>query len=111
MLYYIVVVVAGRKLLLDYCFNKMKMDVNSRDMYKRTPLLRAIEGNRLEIVRYLLEKGANLDALPTTNKNILHVVAEAGNLQICELLLTELKVFIFLTRYRPFDHVNLVSSR
>ena len=43
--------VAGRKRLLEFCLDKGYCTLDSFDQYKRTPLLRAVEGNRLEIVQ------------------------------------------------------------
>ena len=86
--------VSGRKRLLDYGFDNLNPcdTYMYRDDYMRTPLMRAVEGNQHSVVRYVLSRGVNLDAHSTTNRNILHYVAESGNLTICDMLLAELKV-------------------
>ena len=40
----------GRSLLLQYCVTELKMSKDSSDMYDRTPLLRAVEAGRENIV-------------------------------------------------------------
>ena len=41
----------GRKRLLEHLLDIVGVDVNSNDIYKRTPLLRAIEGAHFDVVQ------------------------------------------------------------
>ena len=41
----------GRKILLEHLLDIERVDVNTKDIYDRTPLLRAIEGARFAIVQ------------------------------------------------------------
>ena len=41
----------GRQQCAQYCINNLKMNVNGTDTYNRTPILRACEGNRIDLVR------------------------------------------------------------
>lgn len=39
----------------------------------------------MDIIKFLLENGAEIDAKDNSGKNSLHLAAENGNLNICEL--------------------------
>ena len=41
----------GRKRLLEYLIETVGVDKDTRDLYERTPLLRAIEGGRGDVVK------------------------------------------------------------
>ncbi|KAI3893431.1 hypothetical protein MKX03_020275, partial [Papaver bracteatum] len=55
---------------------------------RRTPLHHACLGGHFNTVRYLLEKGANPDALDRINGTPLHCAAKSGNTKIITLLLS-----------------------
>ena len=41
----------GRKLLLQYILDSKLLPIDSKDQYQRTALMRAVDGNRCEIVK------------------------------------------------------------
>ena len=41
----------GRKPLVEHVLNNEQISIETTDIYKRTPLLRAIEGKRFDIVQ------------------------------------------------------------
>ena len=47
----VVTAFAGRKPCLEYCIDSLKMAVDSKDMYDRTPLHRAVEGSKYDIAK------------------------------------------------------------
>lgn len=53
----------------------LESNVNSRSIYKRTPLLAACSGCNMEIVKALVDKGACLTDLDDCNDNCLHLAA------------------------------------
>ena len=42
---------AGRKPCLEYCLEQLKMNVDCKDMYERTPLHRSVEGGKYDIAK------------------------------------------------------------
>ncbi len=74
-------------------------DVNARDSRGMTPLLFAVTGEHPEIVRFLLEHGADVNArfllpggeqtaIPGGGQTVLHAAVSHGNLQIAQFLLS-----------------------
>jgi ankyrin repeat protein len=64
-------------------------DVNARDALGMTPLLFAVTGDDPEIVRFLLDHGANANArLSVSGQSVLHVAVSHGNPQIVQLVLS-----------------------
>ena len=61
-------------------------DVNARDNFLNTPLVGAVKGRHLEIVRLLVEPGANLDAKDEEGRTAFHVAAEYGYHDIAKML-------------------------
>lgn len=63
-------------------------DPNAADSTDMRPLMAAIMGGKIEIVRALLEKGASINAVEGWTKSTpLHLAASEGNVQIILLLL------------------------
>ena len=52
-----------------------------------TPLMTASYSGKLEVVRYLLEQGANRDKVNNEGYTSLHLAALYGNLDIAKLLM------------------------
>lgn len=54
-------------------------DVNKRDSHKRTPLHLAVLNGDVNLVKKLLERGANVNLVDDVGSNPLHRAAENGN--------------------------------
>ncbi len=64
------------------------LDVNARSPFVRTtPLILAAWNNHLDMVRLLLDRGADANAEDLTGWTALHAAAFAGNTEIMQLLL------------------------
>lgn len=74
---------------LRYFIEEKGMDVNSRDKIGMTPLIRTCyqEKEHLEIIKYLLEKGASTYYKCQGNYRALHYAAMRGHNNIVEVLL------------------------
>ncbi|KAK8798793.1 hypothetical protein WA158_007877 [Blastocystis sp. Blastoise] len=63
-------------------------DINNTDFLGRTALHIAILSHQTEAVKYLLSHGANIKLLFNNGRNVFHVAAQYGYLDILELLTT-----------------------
>ena len=45
----------------------------------RTPLLTAAASGKIEALFKLLDRGADIEAFDTSNKNIIYIIVEQGN--------------------------------
>ena len=63
------------------------MDVDMRDNTGRSALMKACETGRMEIVQYLLTKGAIITIEDLRRRTPLHVAAENGHADIARLLI------------------------
>ena len=63
-------------------------DLEARDSTMRTPLIRATLYSSISIVRWLLEKGADINAVDEANRSVLHyAVRNSPEPELTELLL------------------------
>lgn len=63
-------------------------------MSRDTPLVAAIQGGKIEVVRFLLEEGADMDLLPfaedgktPTTRSLIEMAASYGHVDIMRLLI------------------------
>ena len=71
------------KILIE-CSND---NCNDNDGYRNTPLIYAAMYGNVEVVRVLLEGGANVDRADAYRDTALHWAAFYGHLDVCRLLL------------------------
>lgn len=77
----------GNKKSVKLLFSELTK--NNQDAKGCTPLLAAAESGNCNVVRFLLEKGAD-STIPTKNGTLpLHFAAQAGNLEMVKLLFSE----------------------
>lgn len=64
-------------------------DINAQDSRNGyTPLIYAVKNNKINAVRYLITRGANLNKQAFDGNTALHIAMMTGNLQITEILLS-----------------------
>jgi len=61
--------------------------LNSPDQNQKTPLLLSLESGHIDIARYLIEQGADVNLKDKDKSSPLHNAAFLGNLEIVDLLL------------------------
>lgn len=90
--------VADREKIVDYIINTCpNVDIEARDNYGYTPLIFAVDSCNVEMVKILIEAGANLDASDTSGRTaLIHSVEYDFGCDVVEVLLeagadTELK--------------------
>jgi len=57
------------------------------DGHRSTPLIHAAANGRVEVVRVLLEGGANVERVNAYQRTALYIAASHGHLEVCRLLL------------------------
>ncbi|KAM0916305.1 hypothetical protein ACQ4PT_010366 [Festuca glaucescens] len=74
----------------EYLVEDVRVDVDAVDICGRTPLVWAItcKDGYVDIVRYLLDHGANPDNVDKTGFTPLHEAAKKGHCEVVELLLS-----------------------
>lgn len=58
--------------------SQCSFNINAPDQYLRTPLMEAAETVRVDIIKFLLEKGANPAARDNQNETLLHKLVRGG---------------------------------
>lgn len=64
-----------------------------------TPLMEASQEGHLELVRFLLEYGANVNAVTQTNDTALTYACENGHTDVAELLIQVRNLYLVLIEY------------
>ncbi len=76
----------GNKEVVELLLEK-GVDIEARDVQKRTALHIAVKNGDFEITELLLEKGADIEATELFGRTPLHFAAEEGQKELTELLL------------------------
>ncbi|KAK3157986.1 hypothetical protein QOZ80_2AG0131290 [Eleusine coracana subsp. coracana] len=77
----------GKQKMCAYLVEGVRMNVDAMDDAGRTPLIHAIFGEHADIVKYLLDHGANKDNVDRNGFTPLHSAAGLGCRETVELLL------------------------
>ncbi|GFY46941.1 ankyrin repeat domain-containing protein 16 [Trichonephila inaurata madagascariensis] len=56
-------------------------DINVKDSCGITPIMDAVSGNHNHVVKFFIENGSSLKEEDKLGRNVLHIAAEAGNLE------------------------------
>jgi serine/threonine-protein phosphatase 6 regulatory ankyrin repeat subunit B len=66
---------------------KAKVDVNTKDNYGRTALMKAVENNQRDLAEILIKAGANINARDNFGWTTLMMAAENGYFEMLEILI------------------------
>jgi len=81
-------------------------DVNAKDRYGWTPVIRAALANDLDTVRFLIEKGADVRQIGNNGATAFYFAASRGNLDLVELIYSadpKLNIRQGVSPYTPMD--------
>jgi len=76
----------GKLGIIKYLFKKHRFNVNQKHYDGDTPLRRAIYGNQFEVVKYLVENGADVNAKDNCNSTPLYYACNYGDLEMVKYL-------------------------
>ncbi|XP_067676259.1 protein fem-1 homolog C-like [Haliotis asinina] len=79
---------AGHFDIVKYLLSLNSVDINSRGMEKRTPVMVAGQHGHRKVVELLVKHGANLLLSDIRGNNILHCACTAGHFDIVKYLLS-----------------------
>jgi len=65
------------------------LNVNREDGYRNTAMHYACEGGNFEVLKYLIEKGGNIEVKSVDETSLLHVAGLGGNVKTIEYLLSK----------------------
>ncbi|XP_067661926.1 ankyrin repeat domain-containing protein 50-like [Haliotis asinina] len=79
----------GRLEVLMYILSLSTVDINSRDVRQKTPVMTAAESGQKEVVELLVERGANLSLVCDRGRNILHLACSRGHMEVVKYILSQ----------------------
>nr|UCK81625.1 26S proteasome non-ATPase regulatory subunit 10 [Arenicola marina] len=77
----------GHAAVVDFLLTQHSVNVDQRDESNWTPLLISVSAGKEDIVRNLINRGAQINAVNSTGQCALHYAASKDRYQIAELLL------------------------
>ena len=89
--------IRGDRLMLDYLIEHPYIDINARDDNMTTPIYCAMVNKQYDVVKLLLERGADFKIGDRHKKTILHLASEQGNKAIVKDLVEKYKDDIHAT--------------
>lgn len=75
--------------LIKYLVEKVKLDVNARNLENQTALHLATYFANMPVVEYLIENGAQVDARDKNNALPLHIASAYSHISLLELFLSK----------------------
>jgi ankyrin repeat protein/L-ascorbate metabolism protein UlaG (beta-lactamase superfamily) len=93
--------------VVKYLIEEKKMDVNEVDNLNNIPLNSAVEHGRLDIVKYLLEKGANINHALNNHSTWLILAAQNNNPELIQLLIDK---GTKINEYDDFGNTALITA-
>ena len=88
--------------------NRDQLDLLTKDGKRNTPLLLACSNGQVEVVRFLVELGANIVAFNATGLGVIELSAFSGHLHVLEyfLELNSPEINVYMSLVRALDNVK-----
>ena len=105
----------GHLEILRFCLERYPENVssilNKRGQYGHTPLLSAVRGGQREVIKDLVDQGANVNAKDSGNGNALHLVMKYKQFHLIPLLVRDLGVSPGHHRHRGPTAIDLAVRK
>ena len=105
-----VAAIRGDRLMLDYLIEHPYIDINMQDDYATTSIYCAMVQKQYDVVKLLLERGADFKIGDKHRKTVLHLAAEQGNKTICKDLVEKYKDDINFTNDENMNALHFASK-
>jgi len=79
--------VKGQTAVVEFLIKEVGVEVDSQEGTGSTPLHAAASLGKVEMCQYLIQQGADIEALDVCGFTPLHQAATEGNIEVCQLLL------------------------
>nr|XP_039248464.1 ankyrin repeat domain-containing protein 16-like [Styela clava] len=79
----------GKKEVLDILMQKCDSRLDEQDSCGSTPLMEAVKGGHLHLAKNLIRNGARIEKLDNLGRNVLHIAAECGKMDVIKYLVLE----------------------
>lgn len=100
-------VARGNKRLVEVFFKYHKIDINAQGYKKQTALHVAVQNGHVELVKALLQWGANVNAEDKKKETPLHIASREGQVEIVQLLLVEDAIRVNQKNYYDTTPLNV----
>ena len=84
----------GQLPIVKYLIEKQKVDIDINGYNDKTPLHYACENDYLQIIEYLISKGANVNVKDYLGDYVIHYASRGGLLQTVQYLIEKQNVDI-----------------
>jgi len=100
----------GDMKMLEFLITHPYIDMNALDDASTTPIHCAISHSQLDVVKLLLEKGADVNIPDAQRKTCVHIAAEQGNKMMCKLLIETYKADIRILTEQDQTPLHFASA-
>lgn len=76
--------------VVEFVLSLSKIDINSRGLLRRTPVMNAVHQGHLHIVKLLVNKGCDLTITDAFRNNVLHLACEGNNQRMVKCSFTSI---------------------
>ncbi|XP_046346164.2 ankyrin repeat domain-containing protein 50-like [Haliotis rufescens] len=97
--------------VVKYLLSQDTLNVNSRGLMKRTPMMRAAEKGHKEVVELLVSKGADASLVDKSGNNILHLACQRGQMEVVKYIVSKVIVDVNAKNKKRKTAANIASSQ
>ncbi|XP_048257852.1 ankyrin repeat domain-containing protein 50-like [Haliotis rufescens] len=97
--------------VVKYLLSQDIVDINSRGLKKRTPVMLAAEKGHKEVVELLVNKGADASLVDNRGNNILHLACLMGQMEVVKYIVSKVIVDVNAKNKKRKTAANIASSQ